>query len=183
MFKLITAPTGEPVTLEEVKSHLRITNEDEDDYISALIVTARKSIERYLNRALMTQTYDYYLENWKDVIRLPFPPLVSVTSVTYNGNLTLSTSVYDVVNYDDPGYIKRKYETSWPTLDVRPDAVVIRYVCGYGDAQDVPEDIRHAILLTCGDLYAHRETILTDTRVFILRKYLTDLIHSYKIYV
>ena len=183
-YKLVTAPASLPLTVNEVKEHLRITNTGEDNYINNLIKTATKSTEKYLNRALLTQTYDLYLDRWENVIQLPFPPLVSVTSVTYNVNQTLATSLYKVVNSAEPGYIQRAYDTSYPTLDNIPDAIVIRYICGYGeDAEDIPEDIRHALLLQVGDMYAHRETMLSDTRVFILRKYLYDLIHPYKIYV
>ena len=38
-----------------------------------------------------------------------------------------------------------------------PEAVQIRFVAGYGAAAAVPEDIKEAMLLIIGHLYAHRE--------------------------
>src|ERR1019366_2460869 len=55
----VTDPDIEPVTLEEMKRHLRcfMTVTDEDDDIMALIVAAREWVEDYTARALIDQTW------------------------------------------------------------------------------------------------------------------------------
>lgn len=87
-------PAEEPITLEEAKSHLRVDIEDDDNLILNLITAARQKAESILKRALITQTWIYYPDDFpdKDYIELPMPPLQSVSSVTYtdyNGAVTI----------------------------------------------------------------------------------------------
>ena len=49
------------------------------------------------------------------------------------------------------------YDEIWPVVRCLPEAVQIRFVAGYGAAAAVPEDIKEAMLLIIGHLYAHRE--------------------------
>lgn len=49
-------PAIEPVTLAEVKTHLRIDFTDDDGLIQYLITAARTFVEQGINRALITQT-------------------------------------------------------------------------------------------------------------------------------
>ena len=44
----------EPITLAEAKSHLRVTFEDDDSYITALITAARQYAENYQNRVYVS---------------------------------------------------------------------------------------------------------------------------------
>ena len=48
---LVTGPETEPVSKEEAKAHLRVDGTDDDAYITALIVTARRHVEAILRRA------------------------------------------------------------------------------------------------------------------------------------
>lgn len=184
---LVTAPATEPVSLQEAKDHLRISGTSEDTLITSLIKSARIQVENYLNRALITQTWDVFYPCFKNELLLPYPPVQSVTSVKYNdldGVLqTLSGSNYWSVTQSDPGSIVRKYETTWPDLEYgNPLPVVVRCVVGYGDADDVPEIIKHAIKILLTDLYEHRGSVVVGTNVTTW-KIITDLIHQYKIYI
>ena len=62
--KLRTPPAGEPLSLAEVKLHLRIDNSDEDLLLTMLISAARLHAENVTRRAFMTQTYDLYLDRF-----------------------------------------------------------------------------------------------------------------------
>lgn len=83
---LYAAPTIEPVTLEELKLHLRIDQDflDEDEYLEQLIKTAREDVEDMTNRAIMTQTWDYFLNGFpgENFINLPFGNLHCLLSLT-----------------------------------------------------------------------------------------------------
>lgn len=180
-----TPPSVEPLLVAEANTHLHVSGQD--SYVTTLIKVARMSIERYLQRTLCTTTYKAYADNWESVMTLPFPTLQSVTSVKYyntEGTLTtLSTSNYWVVTTDDPGCIVRKYDVTYPELqDGRPDAIEIIYVAGYGAAEAVPEDIKHAMKLLIANYYENRGDIVVGTSATRIPNYITDLIHSYKIY-
>ena len=84
-----TAPTTEPLTIDEAKLHLREDGTDQDDLISSLIVAARQHVEDVLKRSLITQTWELWLEEFpsRDYIEIPFPPL-QVPSVTAGAFVT-----------------------------------------------------------------------------------------------
>lgn len=74
--KLITAPTDEPVTIEEAKLHLRVSGTDQDDLIAALIEAARTRVEEDIQRALITQTWELTRDYFEA------PAVVATTSGT-----------------------------------------------------------------------------------------------------
>ena len=45
-----------------------------------------------------------------------------------------------------------------PSATLRPGpSIAVRYVAGFGGAEDVPDALKSAVLLYFGDLYEHRE--------------------------
>jgi uncharacterized phiE125 gp8 family phage protein len=69
----------------------------------------------------------------------------------------------------EPGRVEPAYGLSWPdTLDTL-NAVVVRFVAGYGgDETKVPEGIKRGFLLRIGDLYEHRESVNIGNIVNVL---------------
>lgn len=182
---LITPPAAEPVDITEVQTHLRVSGQSTE--ITRLIKAARGVVERYLNRALITQTWDAYYDSWCD-LKLPYPPLsITTAPIVYYRDLdgaeqTLSSSLYHI-SKDEPAEIYRKDGVSWPDLQyANPNPVRIRCVVGYGAAgSSVPEEIKHAMKLIITDMYENRGTVVLGS-VAKIPNYITDLIHSYKIY-
>src|SRR5512139_2288241 len=107
--KLITAPTVEPVTTAETKSHLRVDTTADDTLIGTLITAARQDSEEYLNRALVTQTWDLYMDGFPTTtkIKVPLPPLQSITSIKYydedDVEATMTATDYIVDTVSEPG--------------------------------------------------------------------------------
>jgi len=168
MLTLITGPTADILSLTEAKDHLRVDDTDSDTYITDLISVVTQMLDGRsgtLGRALMTQTWELAIEEFDDDIRLPLPPLQSVTSVKYydvNNTLqTLATSVYTVLADDLGSFIEVVVGQHWPVIYPRDDAVVIQYVCGYGAASDVPMPIIHAAKVLLAGFYENR-TEYTD---------------------
>lgn len=163
---LVTGPAVEPLTTAEAKTHLRVDASSEDTLIDAYVAAARAFYEDAAWRALITQTWALRLEQWPegDSLVLPKPPLQSVTSVVYTdsdgASHTMSSSDY-VVYPQDPGRIWLAYGASWPTATLRPGpSIVITFVAGYGDADDVPEIDKQAIRLLVGHFYENREEVM-----------------------
>jgi uncharacterized phiE125 gp8 family phage protein len=183
---LITAPATEPVSTADAKTHLRVSGED--SYIEGLVKAARQQVEQYLHRALINQTWDIYFTNFRNVMRLPYSPVSSVTSVKYYDldgvQQTLSSNLYYVVNSSDPAEIVKKYNVTYPDTEYgRPDPVVIRQICGYGSTgASVPQPIIHAIKLLVTDMYEHRGNYVVGTNASSIPNYLVSLLHPYKLY-
>ncbi len=135
----VTAPTAEPITLSEAKTHLRVDVTDDDTLITALITAARQYAETFQRRVYITQTWELILDAWPDgdKIEVPLPPLQSVASIKYygtdNAEYTMPATDYFVDTKNSPGRIALAYGKAWPTLTLRPaNGIVVRFVAGYG---------------------------------------------------
>ncbi|MBC7193870.1 head-tail connector protein [Marinobacter sp.] len=158
------------MSLQEAKAHLRVDIADDDGLIAALITAAREYCEAFQRRAYVTQAWEFTLDAWPNdnEIRLPRPPLQSVTAITYRDSAgteyTMPTTDYLVDIKSEPGRIVLAYGKVWPSLTLYPaGAISIRYVAGYGDAAAVPQRVKQAMLLLIGHWYEHREGVITGT--------------------
>ena len=51
---IATAPSVEPVTTAEMKTHLRVTQSNDDTYIDSLVVAARQQAEKGIVKNIKT---------------------------------------------------------------------------------------------------------------------------------
>ncbi len=171
--KLITAPAIEPVSLSEAKLQVRVDIADDDSLIMSQLKAASKMVEQLSLHAMITQTWDYFLDGFPGgyEIRLPHPPLQSVTGVYYTPDggteQTFAVANYIVDANSKPGRVYLKTTTgggtgSWPSDILIPiNGVRIRFVCGFGDnADDVDERLVQAVKLLVGHYYENREAVL-----------------------
>jgi len=163
--KLITAPAFEPVSVAEAKDHLRIDTNDEDTVVSAMVTAAREHVEDVTRRAIVTQTWEYYLDAFPsgDAIVLPSGNLASVTSVKYKDSAGIETTMTATTEYlvetngEGLGRVVLPYGVSWPSFTAYPsNPITIRFVCGWTTAALVPYKIKAAILMLIADLYEMR---------------------------
>lgn len=162
--KLITAPSANPIDSSTVKLHLRVIGTSEDlliDLYTLAAVSALDGDTGILGRCLMTQTWDYALDNFpSDEIKIPLPPLQSVTSIKYldetGSEQTLDSSRYFVDSSSVPGWVVVDAD-GWPTTYDTANAVTIRFVAGYTSAANVPASLKAALLLHIGDLFENRQ--------------------------
>lgn len=152
--KLVTGPTSEPITLEDAKKQLEIANGDtsHDEHVGRLIVGARRDVERFTRRALITQTWRRSLNGFRTVkIFLPRPPLISVSSVQYYDSdgvsQSLSGSLYQVDTESVPGSISPAVNEVWPVTQIgKVNSVTITWTAGFGATRDsVPEEYKELI--------------------------------------
>ena len=195
----ITGPQEEPVSLASAKTHLRLTSDDttQDSLIQDLISSAREQAEAMTNRKFVTQTWKLTLDAFPyagrqspaywlnlpplqqytvyafrsdtDAIRVPFPPLQSVTSIKYYdpaGVLqTIDPANYIVDSASEPARIVPVPGYTWPTPQYRINAAEITFVVGYGDWTMVPQCIKRWMLLRVGAMYENREEVVVDHRI------------------
>ena len=152
--ELITPPAREPISVDEVRDQARISGTELDNQIQRIIGASRDTAERFLNRAIITQTWKLYLDVFSDEMMLFYPPLQSVSQVQYvdtdSNTQVLDSGEYTVDTVVEPGIVRLGYEKTWPDILDYPNSVIITYVAGYGDGpEDVPEPIRHAMMAHC----------------------------------
>ena len=158
----------EPVTLDELKIHLRVDNELENDLIASLGVTARQYIEKLTDQILIEQSVLVYFDKFPlltDCLELPVYPIKSITHIKYNGEvenalenpLTWESSKYRADLISRKARIAPISTESFPTAKFELNAVEIELIAGFGDATKVPDIFKTAIKLIVGEMYEHRQ--------------------------
>lgn len=166
--KLITPPASYPLSLDEAKQQLNVDFSDQDALITAFLAAATAHAQQFTGRAFIDQTWELTIDEFPDnEIEIPNPPLIEVVSIKYDdsdGNeVTLDASEYVVDDQSEPGWVIPS--DSWPSSFDGINAVRIRYRAGYlttdsPQSSNVPDDIKSAIRLYLGTLYANREHIV-----------------------
>jgi len=158
-----SSPPAEPVTLDEIKDHLRMQDINNfDSQLLGLITASREWIEDCTGRALVQQTWKYYLQDWPsgDEFELPYSPLQSVTSIKYTNSAGTETewtnTYYEVDTDSEPGRVILAHGKTWPSTTLHPkNPIEIEFVAGYDDDSgsppdytvNIPEAIKNAIKL------------------------------------
>lgn len=188
--RVTTAPASEPVTLVEAKAHLRVTDPEDDTYITALIVAARDAAEHKTQRSLITQTLTLTLDRFPESegkILLRRPPVTAVTFVKYldtaNVLTTLDAAEYVTDFETEPGRIVPAYGYLWPQTYDAINAVTVEYVAGYANAAAVPQQIKNWMLMRLSAMYENREEVTTDGRAAIMMPFVDGLLDRYCVQV
>lgn len=165
-YELVTGPTDYAVTDTEMERHARAQGQPTSQY-QPYALAAQAWVEKITARKLVSQTWKWFPCAWpcSDRLILPFGRLTSVTHVKYTDSAdvqsTFSPTSWAISTARDPGVLALKYGQSWPSATLRVlDPIEIQFVCGWPTANDVPADIRHAILLLAGHLYENRESVI-----------------------
>lgn len=172
--KVKTKPKVEPVDINKIKDHLKITNTQEEDYLETLIQTAREVCEKQSNRSYVEQTLVKTFDSWPEFpIELPRPPLQSVEKIEYEDKDGLLTewapTNYIVDDYSFIPKIYKDYNAELPNVELaKVNAIKITYIAGYakddtGDTtnyrKNIPARYKHAIKLLVGEWYRMREEV------------------------
>ena len=135
---LIAGPGEEPVSLAEAKLFARVDGSDEDALVDALIAAARLHVEAITGRALVTQTWRL-VQSCVAGLLVPLPVVPAVALVdapegaVLQGDSVLLAQVVDELTVD--------------------------YTAGYGDAADVPGDLKQAVLTLVAYWYENRDAV------------------------
>lgn len=160
-------PSQEPLTREEVRVYLRLSENQEEDFLNFLISSSRTYVERLTGRSLLKQKWVLEIsppyppssplvkvEEKSIEIHLPHPPLLDVEAVKMKGQ-------------DIPFIVKESkvlLSSSFWNKEIS-----IAFWAGYGEtAASLPSDLKMAVLMATRCFYDQQKgdfSLLTPYKV------------------
>ena len=157
------APTTLPLTVNEVKEHLRLDLDDktQDALLKILIKTATGYAEKYTKIDFITRTYETLRDSFIDSLEISRTPVQSGSKVEQlqDGSfVTVSTDIYFATNSNTFSHLALKENQTWPTdEDLQEQSVKITFKSGYGNTlSSVPDALREAMMQHIAAMYENR---------------------------
>lgn len=145
----LDTPDTQPVTLAELKLHVRVDHDAEDAALQGQLDAATQIIEDRIGRTLTTATwratYSGFPRDGRPVV-LPMA-IASVASVTHGGEL-LENTAYTVDSRSNPARLLAAGSEGWPATSGQ---VRVEFT------EAIPRMAKQAILLLAGHLYRDRD--------------------------
>lgn len=173
---IITTIIGtDDLTLEEVKHHLNITFNDDDNMIEALKKTSLNAVENYCRSYFLERELHQSILGLSDILPAyivsdltqdPNHDTVEVEYIDQTGVQTILVNKLNLYNQDQNHYkyIDKRIEIT--LVDTIPivdgSTAIIKWKLGQNEIED---SIDHARLLLCGTYYENREDAVTGVSV------------------
>jgi uncharacterized phiE125 gp8 family phage protein len=173
MLERIRDAGSEPVSLSDVKRHLRILGNDQNEILQMYIASARQWVEGHIGKTLIDSDWRLRLDEFppgNGPQRVFMPPLRTLNKISFvdaDGNdVELTGAQLDDYALSQ-NHIFPPQETGWPDARHYAPQIAIEYTAGVGNAADVPESIKHAILLIVGAADLYREETAAGSHVTV----------------
>ena len=165
------------ISLNEAKAHLRVEHTHEDALIAGLINAATRNAESITGTRITQAQVVKKFNQFSSEMILEWP-LISIDQIKYIDKTGTEQTLHDSVSSPNvtsavfqvvsrwqanlaqsKPYITLAYNQAWPETQTQPEAVTVVYTSGYNQTV-IPDDIRQALLLMVGHLYANREAVV-----------------------
>lgn len=159
--RVVSTSSAFCVSLEEAKHHIRVEHTEDDTYITSLIEAAERYCEIAIDRTFMQKRLEATWDGFLPEIVLPRPPIRVVPNVVISyidgtqNAVTLADSDFRIET-NDPSILRPPYSETWPTALADISSVTVSWNAGYESADDVPQGLKHAVLMLLGHLYERR---------------------------
>jgi len=159
--QVVTPPTTEPLTLSEVKSHLRIDGNYDDALLNSCITSARMYFESQCEISIASQELLLALDSFDDIVYLPRGPVQSVEDISYSDSENDLDSMADWIEdlVSNPARITPAFGQSWPATAEVVNAVQVSYTTGYSTPSMVPKLLKSGMLFYVAHLYENRSAV------------------------
>ena len=187
-YEVLAYNTQPIVDITELKQHLRITFNDDDNYIVDLEKAAVKMVEEFTNLFLLKTTGVQYGNTFNDLkilFKSPlYPDSETGARVSYYQNggwITLPTIQREIVRAMKPSRVYATADFSNPTTDDVFQAWKIEYTVGYLKTPEIPQPIKQAIKIIVSDMYENRQSVIVGKIVSVIPRTAQYLMNPYKI--
>jgi len=170
----ILPPAAEPVTLDYVKTFLRVDHSESDDVIEGFMRAARLHIEDRLRTTLIERIRRFTSANFAgSCLRLDDFPIKSLNAIRLidedGTGVDVPLDDFQLRVSAQPAQLSLGQGGSWAAYINGASSIEVDYRAGYGPSEaDVPMPLRQAILLLTGHFYQYRGDATTPSYPFML---------------
>lgn len=172
------------VSTADLKTHLRITFNNDDSYIAGLELAAVQRIEEFCNIYLLETTLRQYGNKFEDLNILFKSPIKNgAFDVKYKsgGAWVAFTSSCELVQHIKPPRIYANPDSTIPNTDDIFQAWRADYIVGWASAGDIPNPIIQAIKIVVADMYENRQSVIIGKTATEIPRTAQYLMNPYKI--
>lgn len=147
---LLSEPTIEPITLQEAKLYLKISDNSFDDRINLLIKTSRINCENITGRDITIKSYKALINGFSYSVKLKKSKLQAIQNIKYYKNkelVTLDSSRYYI--YESNDYSSVQFNDYIITDNIK-QAIRIEFTAGY---VTIPEVLKQGMLANIAFLF------------------------------
>tara|TARA_R110000868_G_scaffold46291_1_gene153002 strand:+ start:407 stop:988 length:582 start_codon:yes stop_codon:yes gene_type:complete len=187
-YELIDYHNTQIITTDELKTHLRITFNDDDNYIVDLEKAAVRMVEEFTNLFLLPTTGKQYGNTFNDLeILFKGPQYADPEFVNkvhyYQGGawVLLPQNQMEFVGAIQPARIYGTSLFSNPTTDDVFQAWYGHYKVGYPTIADIPYPLKQAIKIIVSDMYENRQSVIVGKIVSEIPRTAQYLMNPFKI--
>jgi uncharacterized phiE125 gp8 family phage protein len=164
----LTPPVVEPLTLAEIRAHLRLDSEEEDVLLLALATVAREHLERETGLVLAARDFRLCCDDWPEdgILTIARGPVRAVASVTvYDSEGEPQVVDLDRHLLDGQARPARLWLRETPVPGRAMNGIEVEFSAGFGESgADVPETLKRAMLLHVAAMYACRGVVAADAQ-------------------
>jgi len=146
------------VTLDELKSHLRITWTNEDSLLQIYLDAAINFLNEYTGQRLSVESRVSYFDSFGDLELIgDSPTSIVVNYIDVDGALqVLSSSIFTLKQHKARAYLTLSYDQSWPEVRSEDAPINVAYSSGYS-VSTLPDTLKAAVLIEAATQYEFRE--------------------------
>ncbi len=182
LYTVTSAAGDDPISLKDTKDFLRIDSAitEDDALIQSLIKAAVIDGEKFCNRVFVTRTFlgkfqqldRSQFEEWP-FVQIRRAPLITVSPATSPitsvqvmfGDVLVDVDADDWQLKETHAFSRLLFVDSTFSIDNVPYPLEIAFTAGYGDAKDVPDDIKTALLQHVLYLYENRGDVQPEGKL------------------
>ena len=160
---IISQPITKPVTLVQIKRHLRLDHDQDDDYLNELTDAATSHVEAAIGQFLVARILRQYIDTIpaSRSVSLEAWPVKSIQEVRgydFDGNPNIiSSENYRLDNHIDPPALILNTKINFNAFC---NGLEVDMEVGYGETGvDIPSNILRAILVLIAHWYEFRGTL------------------------
>ena len=160
--RILEQDDAEVISLEQAMDFSRITDSYDELVVQACLDGAHSTIEEYLNRKLTPTQVIGVVENFRPSITLPFPPIISIETMTCENSCGEEQLLVENTHYKYCDVAQKiNFIPTWSNSKFYKNFKVT-FICGYDDSDEnpvnhVPRSVKHAIRMMFATFYENRE--------------------------